>query len=81
MEAQGYLGPRLQTPGGHESFALKDPQEAWVLLGPSFSYSLKRRLPLHCASGKPSGEARPGVKWLLSSSLLSLLSNSLNKLL
>lgn len=55
--------------------------EARVLLGSSLSYSLKRRLPLHCASGQPSGEARPGVKWLLSSSFLPPLSNSLNKLL
>lgn len=79
--ARGYLGLRLQTPGAHQSFALKDPEEAWVLLGPSLSYPLKRRLLLHCAPGKPSGEARPRVKWLLSSPSLSLLSNSLHKLL
>lgn len=55
--------------------------EAQVPLGSSLSYPLKRQLPLHCVSGKPSGEARPGVKRLLSSSFFSLLSNSLNKLL
>lgn len=78
---RGYLGPRLQTTGGHQSSALKGPWQAWLVLSPSLSYPLKRQLPLHCASGEPSGKARPGVKWLLSSSCLSLPSNSLNNLL
>lgn len=54
-----YLGPRLQTAGGHQSFAFKGPWETWVVPGPSLSYLLKRLLPLHCASVEPSGEARP----------------------
>lgn len=53
------LGPRLQTAGGHQSFALKGPWETRVVLGPSLSYPLKRLLPLHCASVEPSGEAGP----------------------
>lgn len=55
----GHLGPRLQTAGGHQSFALKGPWETWVVPGPSLSYLLKRLPPVHCASVEPSGEAGP----------------------